>query len=78
MDGKLTANRKIGAIDISPIALGTMRFADKQTTKEEIADLLSFLYHETGINVHHSSVEYASYPLYCEALKDFKKKAKQA
>ena len=76
MDGKLIGNRKIGAIDISAVALGTMRFADKQISKEEIVDLLSFLYHDAGINVHHSSHEYISYTLYCEALKQFKKKSK--
>ena len=64
--------------DISSIALGTMRFADKGTTKKELIKMFDFLYYEEGINIHHSSSEYSSYPLYCDAVTSFKKKAKPA
>ena len=74
MGGKLTDLRIIHNQAISPLALGTMRFADKGTSKEEMVALFSLLYNEGGINVHHSSHEYASYPLYCEAVAAFKKK----
>ena len=75
MGGKLTDHRKINNKAISPVSLGTMRFADKGTTKKELVELFSLLYHEGGINAHHSSYEYSSYPLYCEAIASFKKKA---
>lgn len=74
MDQQLIAPRHIGEIEVGPIALGTMRFADRGTSKEELANMFSFLYHEIGVNVHHSSYEYSSYSLYCDALALSKKK----
>lgn len=72
---ELTANRQIGDMIFSPVTLGTMRFLDKGRTKDELIDLFSYLYHELGVNTHHSSYEYNSYQLYCEALLDFKRKS---
>jgi hypothetical protein len=67
-------HRFIGNMDFSPIALGTMRFAEKNCTEDDLLQLFNYLYYEIGINVHHSSYEYSSYPLYCNAVKKFKKK----
>ena len=74
MDEQLTAPRNINGVSLGPLALGTMRFADRGLTKEELVNLFSFLYDELGVNAHHSSYEYNSYALYCEALALFKKK----
>lgn len=74
MDQQLTAHRSINGSSVGPLALGTMRFADRGRTKEELIHLFSFLYEELNINVHHSSYEYSSYSLYCDAVTLFKKK----
>lgn len=74
MDQQLIAPRKIGSDWFGPVALGTMRFADRGTSRDELVKLFSYLYHEAGVNVHHSSYEYNSYELYCDALAHFKKK----
>jgi hypothetical protein len=74
MGRNLIKQRIINNEAISPIALGTMRFADKGTSIDELVALFSLLYNEGGINVHHSSYEYASYALYCNAIASFKKK----
>jgi len=66
--------RNVDGMVVSPLALGTMRFADKGQSKDELIKLFEYLYHELGINIHHSSYEYNSYPLYCDAVTQFKKK----
>jgi hypothetical protein len=76
--GELSTVKRLNDMDAGPIALGTMRFADKGRTKEELVSLFSFLLSDLNIDIHHSSYEYSSYPLYCEALAAFKKKAKEA
>ncbi len=75
MDQQLKTARSIDGASVGPVALGTMRFADRNRSKQELVDLFSYLYQEVGVNVHHSSYEYSSYHLYCDALKLFKKKA---
>jgi len=72
---QLIAPREVNGIHISPVALGTMRFVDKGLSKEELTYLIEFLYKEVGINIHHSSYEYNSYSLYCDALHSIKYKA---
>jgi aryl-alcohol dehydrogenase-like predicted oxidoreductase len=71
--GKLVKNTIADGISLSSIALGTMRFRDKGLEKEELVDMMKYLYHELGVNTHHSSYEYNSYELYCQALTEFKK-----
>jgi predicted oxidoreductase len=68
----------VNAGPISKVALGTMRFADKNCSVSEVEELITVLYEEAGVNVHHSSYEYSSYALYTEALARFKKKRKPA
>ncbi|WAC01088.1 aldo/keto reductase [Lacinutrix neustonica] len=55
-------------LNLSSITLGTMRFFDKALTTRAVVDLIEAAYN-SGINTHHSSVEYSSYPLYTEAIK---------
>lgn len=50
-----------------------MRFLEKGCTVTDLVNLFSFLSNEMGIDVHHSSYEYTSYPLYCEVLAKYKK-----
>jgi predicted oxidoreductase len=73
--GKLMDPRTLNGSSISPIALGTMRFAEKDLQVDQLENLIASLFGQ-GINIHHSSFEYGSYPLYCAAISSFKKKQK--
>ncbi|OSY88145.1 hypothetical protein WH52_09005 [Tenacibaculum holothuriorum] len=55
-------------LSLSSITLGTMRFADKNMSVEEVIRLIEEA-NDIGITTHHSSYEYSSYELYCNALK---------
>ena len=55
-------------LNLSKITLGTMRFFDKSLSTKEITNLIEEAF-SIGIDTHHSSVEYSSYSLYTEALK---------
>lgn len=61
--------RRLGAtsVQLSSISLGTMRFAEDGLTVRELADLLITAAH-LGITSLHSSHEYASFELFCQAL----------
>jgi len=54
-------------LNLSKLALGTMRFHDKELTVNQVVDIINEG-HEIGINTHHSSFEYSSYELYTKAL----------
>ena len=54
-------------LSLSTITLGTMRFAEKKMSVEQIIKLIEKAY-DIGIDTHHSSYEYSSYELYCKAL----------
>lgn len=55
-------------LSLSSITLGTMRFTDKNMSVEETIKLIEEA-NNIGITTHHSSYEYSSYELYCNALK---------
>ena len=54
MDEQLTAPRNINGVSLGPLALETMRFADRGLTKEELINLFSYLYNELGVNADHN------------------------
>jgi hypothetical protein len=76
--GELKSSEAIAGLGLSSLSLGTMRFADKGLSREDVSDLIGYLYSECGIDTHHSSHEYSSYGLYAEGLAHFKKKQKPA
>ncbi|AZJ35046.1 hypothetical protein D6T69_05720 [Tenacibaculum singaporense] len=54
-------------LSLSPITLGTMRFADKKLSVIDVLRLIEEGY-SIGIDTHHSSYEYSSYDLYSSAI----------
>jgi len=54
-------------LNLSKVTLGTMRFKDKGLTSTDVTRLIECAF-DVGVTTHHSSYEYSSYKLYCEAL----------
>jgi aryl-alcohol dehydrogenase-like predicted oxidoreductase len=60
---------------LSNITLGTMRFsAERIGSQDQAVSLLEYLY-DQGINTYHTSHEYETHTFFCDAFKQFKKKA---
>ena len=64
----MTKRRSLGRAgpSLSQITYGTMRLANTPDAERPLNLLMRL--HDAGIDTHHSSFEYDSYPLYCETL----------
>ncbi len=61
--------RQVGQLDLSlsQISFGSMRLDPRANTADTSAFLCSLF--DAGVDTHHSSFEYDSYPHYCEAVR---------
>lgn len=61
-------------LELSRITLGTMRFADKDLSVQDVAGLIQAAA-DAGVTTHHSSSEYSSYDLYVKALRSVQRRS---
>lgn len=61
------ACRNFGSLQLPLVTVGTMRWADKKLDLDQVMNLISYG-QSYGLNTHHVSPEYSSYPLYKNAL----------